>query len=310
MKLGLLVNPTAGRGEATQLMSAFRHHLSGHDIVDLSRPSYEQAATTARAALVAGLDALIVVGGDGMVHLGANVVAGTSVPLGIVAVGTGNDVAGALRLPIHDVAAALQVITTALAHRQYRSIDLVALSRPGQPPHHWYVSSLCTAIEAAVAERATRLSWPRHGGRYLRAALREVLQFRPYGLRIIADGETWDGPVTLAVVASTAIFGGGMHIAPAARPDSGTLELVLAAPLSRWKLLRLLPRLYHGGHIGHPAVTVRRVRSVRIEHSPTHGRPPPPALADGEIVGQLPLQCDVHPGALRILQTETAPTHV
>lgn len=309
MRLGLLINPTAGRGGADRHVAECLRALAKYDIVQLSRPSYAEAAATARSALTEGLDGLVVVGGDGMVHLGANVLAGTSVPLGIVAVGSGNDVAGALGLPVHDVAGSLDVITSALARGEYRAVDAVAVSRPGRPPHHWYVSSLCTAIEAAVAQRATTLRWPRHGGRYVRAALREVATFRPYGLRIVADGERWQGPVTLAVVASTAVFGGGMRIAPEARPESGTMELVIAAPLARRRLLRLLPKLYSGGHIGHPAVTVRRVHSVRIERSPGVGRPPPPALADGELVGHLPLQCDIHPGALRVLQAESARQH-
>lgn len=303
MRLGLVINPTAGHRRAGPLATTVRSGLAaaGHDVVDLSRATYAEAATAARQALAAGLDAIVVAGGDGMVHLGANVLAGTSMPLGIVAIGSGNDIAGALGLPIHDVAASLRTITAALERGEHRAVDAVALSRPGQVPDRWYISSLCTAIEAAVAQRATGLAWPRGGGRYVRAAISEVARFRPYGIRVTADGETWQGPVTLAVVASTAVFGGGMRIAPDARPDDGMLDVVTAGPLRRHQLLRLLPTLYDGGHISHPAVQVRRVRSVRIDAAPEEGRPPPPALADGELVGTLPVQCDVHPGALRVL---------
>src|SRR5450759_3708829 len=82
----------------------------GHKLVNLSGSSIEQATEHARQAVVEGLDALVVVGGDGTVHLGANVVAGTSLPLGIVAAGSGNDLARGLGLPRHDIERAVAAI--------------------------------------------------------------------------------------------------------------------------------------------------------------------------------------------------------
>ena len=88
-RVGLVVNPSAGkgRGSAAGHEAHARLRALGLEVEDLSGPSLAQATDRARAGAVGDLAALVVVGGDGMVHLGANVVAGTHVPLGIVAAG-------------------------------------------------------------------------------------------------------------------------------------------------------------------------------------------------------------------------------
>lgn len=302
-RVGVVANPTAGHGRARRVIADVHRGLTtaGHRVVDLSGSSYGQALARSRAGLAAGLDAVVVVGGDGMAHLGANVLAGTGVPLGIVAVGSGNDVAAALGLPVHDVPAALDTLRRGLTGGRVREVDAVAVSTPGGATRRWYLSALCTGIDAAVADHATRLRWPSGGGRYVRALLAELTAFTPYGYRITADGHTWEQAATLVTVANTSMFGGGMRIAPDARPDDGLLDLVVADGVSRSTLVRVFPRIYAGRHLGHPAVSVRRVRSVRVEPCTAMGANPPAAVADGERVTALPLQCDVHPAALRVL---------
>jgi diacylglycerol kinase (ATP) len=302
--VGLVVNPTAGKGRGTRVHSRVAGALAavGLEPVDLSGADVERAVGNARAGLTRGLDALVVVGGDGMVHLGVNALAGTGVPLGIVAVGSGNDVARDLDLPVGDVEASVAVVRDALADPAgVRRLDAVAVSRPGGPTAHWYMASLSCGLDAAVNERANTMSWPAGGARYVRALLAELGSFRPYGYRVTLDGQVWQGEGTLVVVANTPSFGGGMRIAPDAEPDDGLLDVVLARGLSRTALLRLFPRIYPGTHLTHPAVEVRRARSVLVEPLEAVGARPPTAFADGERLDDLPLQCDVHPGAVGVL---------
>ncbi|MHB1064166.1 MAG: diacylglycerol/lipid kinase family protein [Georgenia sp.] len=307
--MGLVVNPTAGKGRAAKVAAEVRSGLTaaGLDPVDLSGDDEAQATSRARAGLAAGLDALVVVGGDGMVHLGANVVAGTAVPLGIVAVGSGNDVARDLGLPVRRVAESVELVRDALlaGPRGVCALDAVAVSRPGGPTEAWYMAVLSCGIDAAVNDRANQLNWPAGEGRYLRALAAELGSFRPYGYRVTMDGVVWEGVGTLVAVANTRSFGGGLKIAPDAEPDDGLLDVVIGDQMSRTTLLRIFPRLYRGSHVHHPAVQVRRARSVLIEPAPGLGSVPPVAFADGEPIGALPLQCDLHPGAVRVL-TRTA----
>lgn len=96
MRYGVIVNPTSGKNTGAQigLDAVGRLRAAGAQIVDLSALDAAGALARGRAAIAKGeIDTLVVAGGDGMVHLGTNLCAGTAVPLGIIAAGTGNDIA-------------------------------------------------------------------------------------------------------------------------------------------------------------------------------------------------------------------------
>ncbi|MBE7700364.1 diacylglycerol kinase family lipid kinase [Oerskovia sp. Sa1BUA8] len=333
-RLAVVVNPTAdrgrGRGDGLRTLALLRE--AGHDVVDLSAPNAPLALENARDA-VAGrgpagrVDALVVVGGDGMVHLGVNAVAGTHVPLGVVAAGTGNDFASALDLPVHDVPAAVGLLTTALAARsagtggvrvvdaaRAEPLDTDLAPRPGRA--RWFCGVLSAGLDAAVNAHANALTWPRGGAKYVRAVASELARFHPYGYRITADlapGDgpdaaahpfVWSSPGTVVAVANGHRFGGGVQIAPDAAIDDGLLDLVTAGPLTRLGAARVFPGMYRGKHVHHPAVDVRQVTSVLLEATDA-GRPPPPAFADGERISRLPVRVRVVPGALHVLDGRT-----
>jgi diacylglycerol kinase (ATP) len=97
-----------------------------------------------------------------------------------------------------------------------------------------------------------------------------------------------------------------MRILPGARPDDGLLDVLVAAPMSRRSLLRLLPQVFDGAHVHDARVGVERGRVVTIDV--TDGRKPEPVVyADGERFSSLPLTLEVVPGALRVLGALPAP---
>ena len=116
-RLGLVINPTAGKGRGEKVGQQVVDLLDseGYQVLNLSGNTATLALEHVRRAMKDGLDALIVVGGDGMVHLGVQAVAGTDVPLGIVAMGTGNDFAQLIGLPVHDTQEAVSALDQALA---------------------------------------------------------------------------------------------------------------------------------------------------------------------------------------------------
>ncbi|MFC7406709.1 diacylglycerol/lipid kinase family protein [Georgenia alba] len=312
-RVGVVLNPTSGKGRGRSIRDQVFDGLAadGFQVYDLSGPDLPAATARARTGLTLGLDALVAVGGDGMVHAGVNVVAGTGVPLGVVAAGTGNDIARALHLPVHDVTASLGTIREALAARRdghrgpdgegVRMLDAVGVSRPGGVVEHWYLAVLSCGIDAAVNARANAMTWPRGSARYVRALMNELRTFEPFGYRVTMDGEVWESAGTLVAVANTRLFGGGLKIAPDATPDDGLLDVVYADGLTRAQVLAVFPRLYTGAHVDHPAMHVRRARSVLIEPVPSLGAVPPQAFADGEPLFSLPVQCDLHPRAVGVL---------
>lgn len=300
--LGVVVNPTAGKGRGSRAGERVHDLLRarGHQVEDLSGRTLEQATDRARAAALAGLDGLVVVGGDGIVHLGVNVVAGTALPLGIVAAGTGNDIARALGLPRDDVRAAVDAIEHGLREGP-RRVDAVRVSTPGRAAHEWFVGVLSCGFDAAINARANEMTWPRGSARYVRALVAELAAFRPYGYRVTLDDGVWEESGTLVAAANVPWIGGGLKIAPDAVVDDGLLDVVLAGPFTKPGVVKIFPGIYRGQHLGHPAVEVRRSRSVLIEPLEAAGPHPPVAFADGERIGPLPLLAQVDPGALGVL---------
>lgn len=300
--LGVVINPVAGVGRGSGVGAAALDALRrrGHHVEDLTARDLLTATAHARRAAVAGLDALVVVGGDGLVHLGANVVADTDLPLGIVAGGTGNDVARALDLPRGDVAASVAAIERALLTGP-RAIDAVSVGSPRHSAREWFLGALSCGIDAAVNARANAMTWPKGSARYVRALVPELRAFRPYGYRLTTDEGVWESAGTVLVAANGHWIGGGIRVAPGARLDDGLLDVVVAGPFTRAGVVRIFPGMYAGRHVRHPQVQVIRTRKVLVEPAGHLGRTPPEAHADGERIGPLPLVAEVHPGAVRVL---------
>ena len=109
LRLVVAINPTASFGKGRDVGPAVVQTLRalGHDVTSLQEPDFEQLMEAGRKAVASKPDALIVVGGDGMINLGTNLVATTKVPLGIVPSGTGNDMARGLGIPHDNTEAAI-----------------------------------------------------------------------------------------------------------------------------------------------------------------------------------------------------------
>ncbi|WLQ06680.1 diacylglycerol/lipid kinase family protein [Arthrobacter oryzae] len=299
MIIAVAINPRASFGGTRHMgdtvVAFFR--AAGARVVVLRKASYDRLETAVREALAAGCDALVVVGGDGMVHLGINALAGPgapygAVPLGIVPSGTGNDMARALGLPLNDAVAACERIQEALKTGG-RLIDAGRVT--GNGTTRWFAGVVSAGFDAAVNERANAWRWPRGKSRYNLAMLRELATFKPIDYTVTADGETWHQGAMLISVANGQSIGGGMKVTPDALLDDGFLDLFIVGPLTRARFLAVFPKVFSGRHTGHQAVHIRQVRRVELSAVSVV------AYADGERIGPLPLIVEVVPGAIRVL---------
>ncbi len=292
-RVGLLTNPTAGQGRGAVMgqRTASALRAAGHTVLDLSGPDAATAAARAREARDAHtVDVLVVVGGDGMAHLGAGLCAESALPLAIVAAGTGNDNARELGLPVGDPESAVRLVTAG----HLRTVDLGrCVTSDGRP--RWWLGVLGGGFDSVVAERAGRMSWPRGPMRYNLAIARELPTFRPIPYVVVLDGVRRETDAMLVAVANGPAFGGGMRVAPDARYDDGLLDVVVLHRVSRVQFLRVFPRVYAGTHTSHPQVEVRQARTVRLEAAGIVSQ------ADGERFEALPVDLDVVPGALRVI---------
>jgi diacylglycerol kinase (ATP) len=286
-EIALLTNPTAGRGRGRRARDAALARLRsvGVSVRSLEGGDPVQALELARGQVAAGVDALVVVGGDGMVNIGAQAVAGTETPLGIIPAGTGNDVARYFDIPRKDPAtAAERVIAGAV-----RTVDLArCLDR-------YFVTVMAAGFDAVVNERANRMTWPRGQMRYNLATLAELRTFQPLPYILELDGHVVHTSAMLVAIGNGPSFGGGLRIAEGAVLDDGFLDVVVIKPLGKLELVRTYPRLFKGTHVTHPQYEHHRARRVTVAAPGIVG------YADGERFGPLPVTVECVPRALKVL---------
>lgn len=292
----VLANPGAGRGRRAGVLAEVFGRLRAARLAPRLLPaaSRQEALESCRDAVAAGPAAVLVVGGDGTVHLALQAVAGTSVPLGVVPVGTGNDFAATLGFTparAHDAAAAA---VAAIREGRTTAIDLARATHEGEPGM-WYGTVLSAGLDSSINERANRMRWPKGPRRYDLSILVEIARLAPRDYRLVLDGTPQDLSAMIIAVGNGTSYGGGLRICPNADVRDGLLELTIVGPIGRGAAIRLKGLVRKGTHLRHPAVSHHRVRTVEI-----HG----PALrtyADGERGLELPVRVECVPGAVTVL---------
>ena len=290
----LVLNPRAGglvtRGRGVAVLREARR--LGAEIV--ATRSVEQLLEAVGAAAAAGVERVVIAGGDGTLHNALQVLAGTRAALGVVPAGRGNDLARTLGVPLHPVAAMRHALTAPI-----HAIDL------GKAGKRSYACIGGVGFDGDVAAVARRVGKAMPGPFvYPWALVRKLPGFVPPHLRVEFGGHVWEGRAMMALFANGSTFGGGMRMAPQALLDDGLLDLVLVREVGKLELLRVFPRVYRGTHVDHPAVSMARAPEARV----TSDRPLVP-WGDGEPlddVAATEITFSVVPRALRVVaQLET-----
>ena len=295
-RVTVLTNPMAGHGNAAHAAerAVARFQELGIDVVEIVGRDARHARELVEQALADGTDALVVVGGDGVIRLALQALARTDIPLGIVPAGTGNDHAREYRIPTGDPAAAVDVI--AADHTE--SVDL-GLVRGPDGSNSWFGTIAATGFDSLVSDRVNRMRWPHGRMRYNLAILAELSRLRLLPFRLVFDGEReLVTDLTLAAFGNTRTYGGGMAICPNANHSDGLLDVTMVHTASRTKLIRLFPTVFKGTHVELDEVTTERARTITVESPGIN------AYADGDYVCPLPAEITAVPGALRILVPE------
>ncbi|MEO6409531.1 MAG: diacylglycerol kinase family protein [Burkholderiaceae bacterium] len=272
----VLLNPCAAGGRAARLAGPMREWLAQHaPKVPLFDPDSIQRARATLQCLPAG-SRVVLVGGDGTLHHMLPALLTHRHTLGVVAVGSGNDAARAFGVRSLGWPQALALALTGAARR----VDTGELRIAGRRLP--FLSSLAAGFDGAVAQRALGgPTWLAGRPRYVWATLRELAALRRWSVQIALDGRALtDHPARTLLFASTLntpTYGAGMPAVPDASIHDGRLDLLIAGRFGRAGVLRMLPLLMRGRHLGHAQVAVRRFDSMHVQSTPAL-----PLAADGE----------------------------
>jgi diacylglycerol kinase (ATP) len=272
MRIAVLANPYAGRGRTRTLGERIRQEMGSFGFRTTFKWTTKPIEGIEIAkSLAADHDILCVIGGDGTVHEVVNGLMPRPIPLVVVPSGSGNDFAKLLPCP-------------------RTSGELIETIKAGMGAYldvldtgvRYCVNSIGLGFEALVTRHSRSI---RHLGGvplYLTAVFKALLAYDTPDLTIeLPGGERITGPRLMVSVGNGVCAGGGFFLTPAARPDDGRLELCIVEPLSRRKILKLLPKALNGSHTGRPEVDMRSAPSVRISSvSPCH------LHIDGEYLGR------------------------
>jgi diacylglycerol kinase (ATP) len=292
----LIINPTAGRGRAGKRTDRIRELLDAADVrVEIfTSTGVGDLEEQVQQQVEDGADRIIVAGGDGSIHEAVNGImrAGKSARLGVIPTGTGNDFAKACEIPL-DWELATQLLGARIrTAARWRRIDI------GRMNDRYFANGAGIGFDARVTKVARSYRWPIGDFVYLLAILRCLVDgVATPDMEIVADELSTTGPVTLANISNGAWVGGMFHIAPMADNTDGRFELVIADPVSRLRILALLPKLIKGEHMGQAEVSHASVRRVTIEASESV-----PSHLDGEVGEPASrFEIEIMPAALDLL---------
>jgi diacylglycerol kinase (ATP) len=294
-----LVNPSSGGGAAPEAVVPVARLLrEAGSVVDVTySPGPKAMAGLVAEALERG-DVVVSVGGDGMLSSLAGAVSTAGGTLAVLPAGRGNDFARMLGLPEHPADQA-----RLLLEADVRKVDLLSLAMPGSAERR-VAGSVYSGVDARASEIVDRVQWLPRKLQYPYAAVLSLATYRPARYQVTVDDETRDYLAANVVVANSAYYGKGMKIAPDAVIDDGLLDVVVIEAAGKFDLIRSLPKVYDGAHVGLPEVTVLTGRRVEIRAT---ARTPVPVGGDGEPLGVLPDLTDppavveILPGALSII---------
>jgi diacylglycerol kinase (ATP) len=296
-RVTVLTNPASGHGNAPHAAerAITRLQQRGLDVNQIVGRDPDHAGQLVRESLDRGTDALAVVGGDGVISVALQALAGGDTPLGIVPAGTGNDHAREYGLPTRDPEAAADIVADGWAE----TVDLGRIiSADGT--HKWFGTVVATGFDSLVSDRTNRMSWPHGRMRYNVAMVAELSKLRLLPFRLVLDEGTErtreiTADLTLVAFGNTRSYGGGMKITPNADHSDGLLDITMVHSASRTRLIRLFPTVFRGTHIDLDEVTTERAATIHVESPGIN------AYADGEFACPLPAEVSAVPGALRIL---------
>jgi YegS/Rv2252/BmrU family lipid kinase len=236
------------------------------------------------AAVAAGVDLVIVHGGDGTVNEAMQMLVGTATPLAVWPGGTSNVLAREIGLP-----GGIDALADVIAGSRTRRVSV------GRAGERYFLLMAGVGLDAdlvrAVNPGLKRLTGE---GAYWMAGLRQLADWHP--VQFLLETDAGQHGATFAVIANAASYGGGLRFAPEARMDDDLLDVCLFDSTQRHRFARYLAAAFTGSHLGMPGVTYLKTR-----RAVAHGDSRRFVQIDGELLGPLPVSFECVSDALTLV---------
>ena len=286
----VLVNPKSGLPKS---FSSLRRELEecwdipGIDLCYKFTTSKEDGINKVRRAVAENVDTILVVGGDGTVNSVGRELVGTNVALGVIPAGSGNGFARHCGIPL-----SMPEAVRSLASAKAKHIDVGIVNKV------FFLVTCSMAWDAAFVK--TFEKFPIRGIMpYVFAGVHEFLQYKPQDITVKIDEnkeETFVKPMVFTIANMTQ-FGGGAKIAPQAREDDGSLELVVVTKKDVMKTLTQIKSLFDGSLDKLDSVQMRRLTKMTVYRNDAV-----PIQVDGELMDAgTEIDVSIMPAALKVL---------
>ncbi len=299
-----IVNPVAGGGTVRKQWPGIEALLrnAGISFDAVFTEGKYHAATLAEQAIAEGTRHLVAVGGDGTAHEVANgILRQTTCPseevtFTLLPVGTGNDWVKTHGIPKNHKK---WVAFFQTGKTSYQDVGWLTYQADGGDQKRYFINVAGLSYDAYVAKRAeayeTQVSSAIF---YLFLIFRCLFEFRVPRLRVVFDGRTMEERIYTINIGICRYSGGGLQLVPHAIPDDGKLALTIAGHLSKLGVLLVTPFFYSGNIGWHPKVSMLQVEEVLVESADNQ---PVLVEADGEFLGEGPVQVGILEGKLKVL---------
>jgi diacylglycerol kinase (ATP) len=296
-----IVNPKSGGGKAARLWAHVQRRLA-QPVETRYTQKEGQAIELTAEALKRGARTIIAVGGDGTINEVVNGffendrLIAPDVALAIVPHGTGSDFVRTVPLPLEPQKAASLIAEGAaqpidVARLHYTTMHNTTASR-------YFINVASFGMGGAVAanaKRFTALLGSRAG--FLTSTILTLVGFSGTEVTVRFDGAaSVEATITNVAIGNGQFHGAGMRVCPRAAIDDGMLDVTLIRYLGTTELIRRASVLYNGRIYEHPKVEFHRARQIVAESKQQTF-----IEADGELLGQLPIQVSILPSAIRLL---------
>src|SRR5512143_713857 len=301
-KVKIILNPVADMGNAWRVADDLRPLISEFGNADWSGTVYPTHATElAQKAGEQGYDMVIAMGGDGTVHEVVNglmrLPSERRPALGVVPVGSGNDFAHAINVPMKSDLALARAL-----HGEVSTID-IGLMTDEHGRKEYFDNTLGMGFDAVVTIRSHKLPLLRGFIMYLTAVIQTIiLNHDPVRMQIEVDGTKREQSNLMLVMCNGPREGGGFLVAPDARPDDGILHYAMIEKCSRFTMFRIVPEVMKGTHGRFKQVTLGSCKKMSVSADRTMY-----IHADGEIYTAFgsnlrSVRFETLPGALKVVK--------